>query len=604
MLQKNNDEKTHKFVELSRNSNEEIDLTLIDKRAFSPLWGSTRIAGIYFIVGCLWILLTDKAVSAITGNLQWIARINMIKGWFFVFTTALLIFGLILRTLKRIKKMEEKLEITYRDMVDGHEKLEAAYEEIIATEDELRQQYDQLIENQRKLTESEEKMHHLAYHDILTDLPNKLALYENAADNLLADSSGKAALLFVDIDNFKYINDTMGHEFGDRLIVKASERLLSIIEKEGVIYRFGGDEFIILLQPLKEKADIDRVAARILTGFKEAVDMDNSLLHISISIGISIYPDHGSDIMELVKRADIAMYKAKEAGKGSYVVFDHPLNDTFAERMNIEKQLYTAMEQEEFELVYQPQVDLILNKVTGLEALLRWKSPDLGYVSPLKFIKVAEDSHLIIPLGAWVLRSACAFLKLLHEQGFGHLTMSVNISMLQLLQTDFNELVLETLESFGLQPNYLELEITESVLVEFYDHVVAKLNALRARDIKIALDDFGTGYSSLSYLTYLPISTLKIDKSFIDSIPTGTNHAALVEHIIMIGKRMNMSVIAEGVERQEQLAYLLEQGCDKIQGYFFSRPLAAKDMEKWLAYWKEASVDLIPVLDKEPESLH
>ncbi|WP_185702996.1 putative bifunctional diguanylate cyclase/phosphodiesterase [Paenibacillus rhizophilus] len=552
----------------------------------------------------MWILLTDKAVSAITSNLQWIARINMIKGWFFVFTTALLIFGLILRTLKRIKKMEEKLEITYRDMVDGHEKLEAAYEEIIATEDELRKQYDQLIENQRKLTESEEKMHHLAYHDILTDLPNKLALYENAADNLLADSSSKAALLFVDIDNFKYINDTMGHEFGDRLIVKASERLLSIIEKEGVIYRFGGDEFIILLQPLKEKADIDRVAARILTGFKEAVDMDNSLLHISISIGISLYPDHGSDIMELVKRADIAMYKAKEAGKGGYAVFDHPLNDTFAERMNIEKQLYTAMEQEEFELVYQPQVDLILNKVTGLEALLRWKSPELGYVSPLKFIKVAEDSHLIIPLGTWVLRSACAFLKLLHEQGFGHLTMSVNISMLQLLQTDFNELVLHTLESFGLQPDCLELEITETVLVQSYDHVIAKLNALRARNIKIALDDFGTGYSSLSYLTHLPISTLKIDKSFMDSIPTGTNQATLVEQIIRIGKRMNMSVIAEGVERQEQLAYLLEQGCDKIQGYFFSRPLAAKDMEQWLACWKEASIDLIPVLDKESKSLH
>lgn len=593
MLRRDNGRITQRSAALERGSNE----GLMNKRTFSPLWGSSRIAGIYFIVGCLWILLTDRAVSALTNNTEWISRINMIKGWFFVFITALLIFSLILGTLKRIKKMEEKLEITYRDMVQAHEELESAYEELTATEEELRHQYDQLIENQGKLTESEEKMHHLAYHDVLTGLPNKLSLYENAADKILADSSGNAALMFVDIDNFKYINDTMGHGFGDRLIVKASERLLSIVGKEGMIYRFGGDEFIILMHRLKDKADINTAAARIVAGFKEAVDMDNSLLHISISVGISIYPDHGSDIMELVKRADIAMYKAKEAGKDNFVVFDHPLNDTFAERMNIEKQLYAAMEQDEFELYYQPQVDLTLNKVTGLEALLRWKSPELGYVSPLKFIRVAEDSHLIIPLGAWVLSKACTFLKSLHEQGFEHLTMSVNISMLQLLQTDFNELVLDTLQSSGLEPGYLELEITESVLVESYDHVSAKLNELREKNIKIALDDFGTGYSSLSYLTHLPISTLKIDKSFIDLIPTETNQAALVEQIIMIGKRMNMCVIAEGVERKEQLEYLQEHGCDKIQGYLFSKPIAAKDMEQLLAHWESTGVGT-------PRSIH
>ncbi|WP_233277597.1 putative bifunctional diguanylate cyclase/phosphodiesterase [Paenibacillus durus] len=501
--------------------------------------------------------------------------------------TALLIFILILGTLKRIRKVEEDLEVSYKNLMNTHENLESAYEEITATEEELRQQYDQLIENQRKLSESEEKMQHLAYHDVLTDLPNKLDLYENAA-NILADSNGTAALMFVDIDNFKYINDTMGHGFGDRLIVNASERLLSIVGNQGVIYRFGGDEFIILLHSLKDKADADMMAARILAGLKEAVVIDNSLLHISSSIGISLYPDHGSDIMELVKRADIAMYKAKEAGKGNFVVFDNPLNDTFTERMNIEKLLYTAMEQNEFELFYQPQVDLALNKVTGLEALLRWNSPELGNVSPFKFIKVAEDSHLIIPLGSWVLRRACAFLKKLHEQGFGHLTMSVNISMLQLLQTDFNELVLGTLQSSGLKPGCLELEITESILIESYEHVSAKLNELR--DKNIALDDFGTGYSSLSYLTHLPISTLKIDKSFIDSIPADTNHAILLEQMLMIGKRMKMCVIAEGVERSDQLTYLQEQGCDKIQGYLYSKPLAAKDMEQLLAGWETSGV--------------
>ncbi|MCL6459508.1 MAG: diguanylate cyclase, partial [Gorillibacterium sp.] len=418
MLRRNHHRSSQTPVNLGRSSNEFTHLESKNKRAFSPLYGAARIAGIYFIIGCLWILFTDRAVSLFTNNTELITEINMIKGWFFVSVTALLVFTLILRTLKRIIKMEEKLENTYRDMLHAHEEMESAYEEITATEEELRQQYDQLSENQSKLTESEEKMQHLAYHDTLTSLPNKLALYENAAIKIRANSSGIAALMFVDIDNFKYINDTMGHEFGDRLIIKTSERLLSIVGEEGFIYRFGGDEFIILFDQLKDKTEIEIAAHRVLTSFKQSVEIDNSLLYISISIGISQYPDHGREIMELVKRADIAMYKAKEAGRDRFVVFDQSLNDTFAERMNIEKQLHVAMEQDEFELFYQPQVDLALNKVTGVEALLRWKSAELGNVSPLKFIKVAEDTHLIIPLGAWVLNEACTFLKNLHQQGF------------------------------------------------------------------------------------------------------------------------------------------------------------------------------------------
>ncbi|MBC8078944.1 MAG: EAL domain-containing protein [Gorillibacterium sp.] len=587
MLQRDYDKGTQRSTLLGNKPYGRNVLEPMNKLTFSPFRGSLRIAGIYCITGCLWILFTDRAVSAFTKNREWIATINMIKGWFFVFMTALLIFGLIHRTLKRIKNTEDKLELTYKEMLNAHESLESAYEEIIATEEELRLQYDQLIENQRRLAESEEKMFHLAYHDLLTGLPNKLALYEYATDEILTDSSVHAAIMFVDIDNFKYINDTMGHGFGDRLIIKASERLLSTVGSEGVVYRFGGDEFIILLHRLKDQASVQVIAAQLLASFKEAVDMDNSMLHISISIGISIYPNHGRDIMELVKLADIAMYNAKELGKDNYVLFDQSLNDTFTERMNIEKHLRAAMEQDEFELFFQPQVDLKRNKVTGLEALLRWNNAELGFVSPLKFIKVAEDTHLIIPLGAWVLRKACSFLKSLHDRGFNQLTISVNISMLQLVQTDFNELVFHTLELSGLEPHYLELEITESVLVESYDHVNMILNQLRDKNIKIALDDFGTGYSSLSYLTHLPITTLKIDKSFIDSVP---NQAALVEQVIMIGKRMNMSVVAEGVEKQEQLDYLQGQGCDKIQGYLFSKPLSAKDLEQSLIHWESVGM--------------
>lgn len=575
-----------------KHPNELNQLEPLNKKTFSPLFASFRITGVYFIIGCLWILLTDRVISTFTQNPDLIKLIKLIISWLFVSMTALLIFGLILGTLKRIKRIESKLKIAYKERVSAHENLESMYEEITVTEEELRKQYDQLVDNQRQLKKSEEKMHHLAYHDLLTGLPNKLALFENGNATILWHSNSTIAMMFVDIDNFKYINDSMGHAFGDRLIVKVSERLNSIMEKSGEVYRFGGDEFIILLHPIENMENIHKIAVRILAELKKPIEMDNSLLHISSSIGISIYPEHGNDIMELVKRSDIAMHKAKETGKDKFVVFDHPLNDLFVERMNIEKLLYKAMDQNEFELFYQPQVDLTLNRVIGLEALLRWNSPELGVVSPLKFIKVAEDSRLIIPLGAWVLNTACAFLKSLHEQGLEHLMMSVNISMLQLLQTDFNEMVTDTLNACGLKPDYLELEITESVLVQSFDHVISKLNELRAQNIKIALDDFGTGYSSLSYLTHLPISTLKIDKSFIDSIRTGTHQSTLVEQIISIGKKMDMCVIAEGVERSLQLDYLQEQGCDRVQGYLYSRPQSAEAVKQLLNRWDHIGIGI------------
>ncbi|MFM9328139.1 putative bifunctional diguanylate cyclase/phosphodiesterase [Paenibacillus mesotrionivorans] len=561
----------------------ELPLAPLSKQAFSPWKGAGRIALVYLVLGSLWILFTDRAVSALALDEQWITKINMIKGWFFVFTTAVLIFSLIFRMLAEIKRKETFLELAYKDAVGSHERLESAYEEIIATEDELRMQYSQLIENQRRLAESEEMLQHLAYHDPLTGLPNRLALFELAGKELLETGETRAALLFVDIDNFKYVNDTMGHAFGDRLIQHAGQRLEEIIGERGGIYRFGGDEFIVLLAMSREEAD--EAAAEILSAFKETVDVDGSLLRISMSIGMSLYPEHGKDIEELLKYADIAMFQAKSAGKGSYVVFESWLTDSFSERMRIENRLYAAMENNEFHLVYQPQVDPAGKRVTGLEALVRWNSPELGQVSPVRFIKVAEDTHFIIPLGAWILEEACRYLKSLHDKGFPELTMSVNISMPQLLQTDFYELVLETLASSGLSPKDLELELTETVLLKSYDHVLPKLAALRGIQVKIALDDFGTGYSSLSYLTNLPITTLKIDKSFIDLLSTDDPQGSLVEEIIRIGRRMNLTVVAEGVETRDQLDRLTEQGCDRIQGYYFSRPLPPEELEVFLAGW-------------------
>lgn len=481
------------------------------------------------------------------------------------------------------KSYEEKLQESYQD-------LEATYEELTAVQEELRHQYDEILDNNEKIKKSEERFTYLAYHDVLTGLPNKLSLYEASQKDIFLSKSGYAALLFIDMDNFKYINDTLGHAFGDQLIMKVSERLSSLLSDEELIYRLSGDEFIIILKNIKGSGDAEMFAAHIIERFKEEFVVSDSVLNVGLSIGISIYPEHGKNMEELLKYADIAMYKAKDAGRKNFVVYDKLMKKSFTERVKIEKHLNTALENGEFELYYQPQLDLKTNRITGVEALLRWNSPELGFVTPLDFIKVAEDTHIIIPLGAWVLRNSCAFLKKLHNMGFPDLTISVNISMLQLIQKDFNDMVINTLNSCMLDPACLELEITESILMESFETIGVKLEDLSNKGIRIALDDFGKGYSSLTYLRQLPISTLKVDKSFIDNIPVGNDYKDIIGHIVTIGKSMDMCVIAEGVERLEQLEYLLKHECDKIQGYLYSRPVPEAELIK-----------LLPTLDKSDD---
>jgi EAL domain-containing protein (putative c-di-GMP-specific phosphodiesterase class I) len=295
-----------------------------------------------------------------------------------------------------------------------------------------------------------------------------------------------------------------------------------------------------------------------------------------------MYPKHSVHLEELLKYADIAMYKAKEQGRNRYVIYNETMNQDIIERVNIEKYLHTALLKNEFEIYYQPQLDIRSEKITGFEALLRWNSPELGRISPLKFIKVAEDTHIIIPLGIWVLKKACAFLKKLHMEGYNDLTVSVNISIIQLLQTDFVETVMDILELQELEPEFLELEITESILIESYENICSKLETLKDRGIRIALDDFGKGYSSLSYLKQLPISTIKIDKSFVDHITYDPVSNNLIRKIIEIGKSMGMRVVAEGVETPEQLKFLKKHRCNRIQGYLFSMPIPEMEAEVFL----------------------
>jgi diguanylate cyclase (GGDEF)-like protein len=499
---------------------------------------SLRIALTYMLIGALWILLSDKLLGLLVADNAAITRISMIKGWLYVLVSGILIFVLISSSLKRLKVAEGKL-------------------------------YDSC----QNLSEANMELEHLAYHDQITGVRNRASLIKRVDELVSSNDSMKIAILIADIDNFKYINDTMGHSFGDQVLIKVSSRLEGLVGVGSTVYRLDGDGFVIALEGYEEASLVERLADRVLQGFKTPLDVNGSKLFITISIGISMYPENGDSLDELLKNADIALNKAKETGKDRIVFYDRTMNEAVSERVNIEKHLRAALFNNEFELFYQPQWDIAQNRVSGLEALIRWKNPELGHVSPLKFINVAEDTHMIIPIGDWVLKSACMYLKGLHRQGHDKLSVSVNISMVQLLQDDFVNKVTEILDYAGLNPEYLELEITESVLMESCDALEGKLKLLKDKGIKIALDDFGKGYSSLNYLKQLPISTLKIDKSFIDTIESDSKHKSLTNLIVKLGRTMGLSVVAEGVETKEQLDYLIKHKCDKVQGYLFSKPM-------------------------------
>lgn len=498
---------------------------------------------------------------------------TLVLGVAAAFSVLLVFVSILLFYIYKIQKMKRKLS-------ESNEELTQIYEELSASDEAMKQQYDEITKINEKLSLSEEKLIYLVYHDSITGLANKLSLYEHAKI-LFNSEDKKAALLFIDIDNFKYVNDTLGHAFGDRLIVKVSERLTALLKDNCSLYRLSGDEFIIIINHIDSKKQAEEFASFLLANFQKDFDSLGSNLHVSISIGISLCPDHSNELEQLLKYADIAMYHVKESGRKNYMVYDQTMNEAFTERVTIEKHLQNAFDNNEFLVYYQPQLDIRTNQISGFEALLRWNSPDLGTVSPIKFIKAAEDTHFIIPLGKFVLQKACEFLKQLREKGYTELTISVNISILQLLQADFIDFVNETLGIYQIDPEYLELEITESILIESFDIITPRLQSLRDNNVRIALDDFGKGYSSLNYLKQLPITTLKVDKSFIDYI-IGENEDDLVGYIISIGKSMGMCVIAEGVEYQNQLDYLNRHDCDKIQGFLFSKPIPEREIFKLL----------------------
>ncbi|AAM24326.1 diguanylate cyclase (GGDEF)-like protein/PAS domain S-box-containing protein [Caldanaerobacter subterraneus subsp. tengcongensis MB4] len=425
---------------------------------------------------------------------------------------------------------------------------------------------------ERKQMES--KLKYMAFYDPLTGLPRR-EVFMDRLKIAMADAKRngkKLAVFFVDLDNFKTINDSLGHHIGDRLLKKVARKLKACLRESDTVSRVGGDEFVILLPDIINIDDTNKVANRILELFNQPIKFNNYELYVTISIGIAIYPDHGKNERAIVKNADIAMYKAKRDGKNSFQYFDSITKKEVEIASTIRRDLRFALEKGQFFLHYQPIVDARTGKVVSMEALLRWQHPKKGLISPIHFIPIAEETRQIISIGEWVLRTACKQMKEWRNMGYYGFSVSVNVSVHQLQQPDFAKVVFDILNEIELEPRFLELEITETVLIEAMDTVVRNLYRLKEMGVKIIIDDFGTENSSFKYLQKFTVDGLKIDRSFVSEIKVEVNKA-IVDAITFLGHRMKLGVTAEGVETKEQLDCLVESGCDKVQGYYFSKPL-------------------------------
>lgn len=428
------------------------------------------------------------------------------------------------------------------------------------------------------------RMSHLAQHDLLTDLPNRLLLNDRLTQAIaLARRHGtQLAVLFLDLDRFKHINDSLGHAIGDHLLQSIAERLVACVRSSDTVSRQGGDEFVILLSKVEHTKDAARSAEKVLATLAAPYGIAQHDLHVTVSIGIGIYPDDGQDAETLLQSADTAMYYAKDNGRNNYQFFTQDMNLRAVERQSLEGALRRALERQEFVLHYQSKVNLETGAITGAEALIRWHHPDRGLVPPAQFVPIAEDCGLILPIGRWVLREACRQARAWLDAGLRPVFVAVNISAVEFRAKDFLKTVRAILEDTRLEPGYLELELTESVLMQDAESTNSVLQALKTMGVQLTVDDFGTGYSSLSYLRRFPIDALKIDQSFVRDITSDPDDATIVSAVISMGRSLKQRVIAEGVETQEQFAFLESHGCDEGQGYYFSRPMVAEEFASLL----------------------
>ena len=435
---------------------------------------------------------------------------------------------------------------------------------------------------QQELIRQKDILHHQAHHDALTGLPNRILFGDRLEHGLkLAERQlSKLALFFIDLDNFKQINDSLGHHIGDKVLMVVAERLKAKIRKEDTLARLGGDEFTVIMENLEDIQQVSVLAQNIQAVLTQPIHIEGHTLYISCSIGISFYPQDAKNANDLVKYADAAMYKAKEEGRNNFQFYSTEMTTLAYERVVMETSLRQAVKNEEFLLFYQPQVNAKNSKMIGMEALIRWEHPRLGMIPPDKFIPIAEESGLIIEIDRWVMRTAMMQVREWYDQGLDPGVLSLNLSIKQLKDEKFIEMIKECLSSIAFDPKWLEMEVTEGQMMKKPDEAAAILEEIKAMGIRIAIDDFGTGYSSLSYLKRLPVSKLKIDQSFIHGIPEDKENAAIVKATIALAKSLNLHIIAEGVENKEQIEFLISNGCIYMQGYYYGRPMTADQIEK------------------------
>jgi diguanylate cyclase (GGDEF)-like protein/PAS domain S-box-containing protein len=432
----------------------------------------------------------------------------------------------------------------------------------------------------------EDRIRHMAYYDTTTNLPNRVLFEDRLGRELsrIKCSDRMLAVLSLDIDRFKYVNDTLGHAMGDLLLRSVTERLFGCLRETDTLARVGGDEFTIILTDLGDPAEAVAVAEKLLAAFAQPFMLGEIELFVTSSIGIAISPNDGDNLTDLIKNADTAMYRAKELGRNNYQLYDPKMSAPTAQSLSLMSDLRKALDRGEFVVYYQPQIHVKTGELIGVEALLRWQHPQRGMISPAQFIPLAEETGLIVPIGEWVLRTACAQVKAWAEAGFPEMRVAVNLSARQFMRDDLVEVVERVLRDTGLKPHLLELEITESMTMHNVERAIQILHGLKNLGVMISLDDFGTGYSSLSYLKHFPIHMLKIDQSFVRDITVDPDDAAIVNSIIALAHALQLNVIAEGVETEEQLAYLVEQGCFEMQGYLFSPPLPVQSLENLIRF--------------------
>jgi diguanylate cyclase (GGDEF)-like protein len=479
---------------------------------------------------------------------------------------------------------------------DGVERIVHAEAEVSRNEDGRPVWMAGIMQDISERKRAEQQIYNLAYFDSLTGLPNRLLFKEHLGHALAhaTRTNRLAAILFLDLDRFKQINDTLGHSIGDKLLQKVAECLVICVRKCDTIgrgrgddlvssvSRLGGDEFTVLLTDIDTIQDAARVALRIINTVSQPFNLDGHEVIVTTSIGISLYPDDGKDVVTLIKNADTAMYHAKDQGRNNFQFYNQSMNSTAYERLVLENHLRKALEREEFVLYYQPQFDIATAEILGVEALIRWRHPDLGMVSPAEFIPLAEETGLIMQIDEWVLNTACAQNKAWQEAGLPPIIMAVNLSGQNFIRKNLLGIIGRIINDTCLDPHYLELELTESVLMKNAKETASTLRVLKDMGLHISIDDFGTGYSSLSYLKRFPLDTLKIDQSFIREITTDPDNAAITTAIIAMAHSLKLRVVAEGVETEAQLAFLREHGCQAMQGFLYSRPLPAADIVRFI----------------------